>query len=182
MELARKARMVRTTHLGLESRECLLNSERHGNYEHFRKTMEVYVPHIRHVVTQFTQWTTEPPTISKELTSLLSPTVIYLTRQALFEGVEDLAKLAISSSESGERTGASGHGDSSEQSVLSLCEPAQLRSRGAIRQTGASNPRKGIRTQSRGHDSITTRPGTHLPQSRYGEGCDTAVFERCRSR
>ena len=60
--------------------------------------MEVYVPHIRHVVAQFAQWTTEPHAISKELTSLLSPTIIYLTRQALFEGVEDLAKLAISSS------------------------------------------------------------------------------------
>lgn len=71
--------------------------------EHLRKTMEVYVPHVRHVVMQFMQSTTKTRAISRaisnELTSLLSPTVVFLTRQALFEGVEDLAKLAVSSSE-----------------------------------------------------------------------------------
>ena len=65
--------------------------------EHSRRIVEVYIQHARHVSQQFGQWT-EWKANSKELTSLLSPTVIYLTHHVLLEDVENLAKLAVSSS------------------------------------------------------------------------------------
>ncbi|RUP51804.1 P-loop containing nucleoside triphosphate hydrolase protein [Jimgerdemannia flammicorona] len=80
------------------SREMPSNSE-HDTYEQFRNIMEVYVPHIQRVVLQFRQCGNERRDISNELPSLLSPTVIYLTRQALFESAKDFAELAVASSE-----------------------------------------------------------------------------------
>ena len=76
-------------------------SESHLYNEHSRRIMEVYVPHIQHVVPKFTELATEQQqhAIASELSFLLLPTVDYLTRQALFDGVEHLAKLAVSSSE-----------------------------------------------------------------------------------
>ncbi|RUS31740.1 hypothetical protein BC938DRAFT_477194 [Jimgerdemannia flammicorona] len=73
--------------------------------EHSSRIMEAYVPHVRHLIeqimqfspwpvdrpdiVQFTQWATDRgdnrPDFSKELMSLLSPTVVYLTSRHLFE-------------------------------------------------------------------------------------------------
>lgn len=58
--------------------------------EHFRKIMEVYVPHVQHIIGQYTLWAIGQSTVSNELTSLLLLTVAYLVQQGLFEGVESL--------------------------------------------------------------------------------------------
>src|SRR3954454_20567898 len=88
-------------------------SQRQSSNEHSRRTMEVYVQHARHVSRQLGQLT-EWKATSKDLTSLLLPTVIYLTRQVLFEDVENLAKLAVSSSQA-----ANGRGHSDTATALS---------------------------------------------------------------
>ncbi|RUS33857.1 hypothetical protein BC938DRAFT_483471, partial [Jimgerdemannia flammicorona] len=80
------------------SREVPSNFK-HGDYEHFRRVMEIYMPHIQQVILNFKLWDPEKRGISNELPSLLSPTVLYLTRQALFEDAKDFALLAVSSSE-----------------------------------------------------------------------------------
>ncbi|RUP48810.1 hypothetical protein BC936DRAFT_143928 [Jimgerdemannia flammicorona] len=92
-----------------------LSHELKPDDEHSSRIMEAYVPHVRHLIeqimqfspwpidrpdiVQFSQWATDQgdnrPDFSKELMSLLSPTVVYLTSRHLFEGVENLAKLAI---------------------------------------------------------------------------------------
>ncbi|RUO96229.1 hypothetical protein BC936DRAFT_142377 [Jimgerdemannia flammicorona] len=72
------------------------------------RSVEAYVPHVRHLIEQIMQWAVDGPDIekfsqwaaglpnfSKELMSLLPPTVVYLTSRHLFEGVENLAKLAV---------------------------------------------------------------------------------------
>ncbi|RUP51961.1 P-loop containing nucleoside triphosphate hydrolase protein [Jimgerdemannia flammicorona] len=70
-----------------------------GDYEQFKRVMEVYVPHIQQVVLQFRQWETERRIVSNELPALLSPMVLYLTRQAFFGDAKEFALLAVSSSE-----------------------------------------------------------------------------------
>src|SRR5438270_5588773 len=60
--------------------------------------MDIYLPHIQHISRQFAEWT-QGIIMLKAFASLLHLTIIYLTHQALFKDVEDLVKLAISSSE-----------------------------------------------------------------------------------
>lgn len=61
--------------------------------QQLQRKMTAYVPHIRHISLKF-----KPN--SKELISLLSPTVRFLVSRAIVEGTEDLAKLAVSTSRS----------------------------------------------------------------------------------
>ncbi len=64
----------------------------------YETVLDVYVPHARYVTKYFGQqcsWCAN----SKELTSLLLRTVKHLYRRGIFDDVEDLAKLALSSSE-----------------------------------------------------------------------------------
>jgi len=65
---------------------------------HIGRIMEVYAPHIRHITLQFAQWS-EQNVSSKELVLLLLTTVIYFNHQGLFDDVESLARIALSSSE-----------------------------------------------------------------------------------
>ena len=60
--------------------------------------METYLPHIQHISRQFIEWTQGNIRL-KDFASLLHPTIIYLTHQALFKDVEDLVNMAILSSE-----------------------------------------------------------------------------------
>lgn len=72
------------------------------------RIMETYAPHIRLLIdqiislagdqfdiVQFSKWAADQADFSKELMSLLSPTIVYLTSRHLFEGVEKLAQLDI---------------------------------------------------------------------------------------